>query len=463
MPKSNRAVTYLCNQCGNTSPKWLGKCPECGEWNSLVEAPAPAAPGSERRSWSGGTAPGVVELQAVRAGAAPRLALPLKEVNRVLGGGIVPGSLTLLGGDPGIGKSTLLLQLAQGMAEQHGRTVYVSGEESPNQIKLRAERLGLSGKEVLLLSETTLDRVLQQLDETRPALAIIDSIQTMYLEGLPSAAGSVGQVRECCLRLMQWAKGTGIPVLIAGHVTKDGAIAGPRVLEHMVDVVLYLEGEGFSPYRVLRGVKNRFGSTNEVGIFEMRELGLTEVVNPSEVFLANRNSEAIGSAIAPVLEGSRPLLVEIQALVTPSMAPAPRRVANGIDFNRLLLIAAVLSKHLGLPLGGQDILINVVGGLRVEEPAADAAVALAIASSFRELPVKPGYVAIGEVGLSGELRPVSQTGRRLAEAASIGFKACLLPVGEKEATGTSLELIRVESLREMIRLGLQARPQERPD
>jgi DNA repair protein RadA/Sms len=417
----------------------------------------PPAPG---KSWTGGKASESQELSDIAISDTHRVTLPLREVNRVLGGGIVPGSLTLIGGDPGIGKSTLLLQVAQAVAGGIGPVVYVSGEESPQQIKLRAARLGLQGKGLYLLAETDLDAVLARLDQARPALVIVDSIQTMALSAVTSAAGSVGQVRECALRLMQWAKSHGVPVMIAGHVTKDGAIAGPRVLEHMVDVVLYLEGEGFSPFRILRGVKNRFGSTNEVGIFEMRDGGMSEVLNPSEAFLAHRQESAIGSAIVPTLEGTRPLLIEIQALATPAGAGPSRRIANGVDFNRLLLILAVLTKHIGLPVGGQDVIVNVVGGLHIEEPAADAAIALAVASSMRDTPLREGCVAMGEVGLSGELRPVNQTERRLAEAAALGFKMCVLPGqanGKVKAPG-ELKLLYAETLRDAVRLALASRP-----
>ena len=453
MPSAKPRTIFLCQQCGGESPKWLGRCPNCGEWNSLVEtSQAPSTTPS--RLPREGTA--LQELAAVDTGAASRITLPFREVNRVLGGGIVPGSLVLIGGDPGIGKSTLLLQLAQAVAEGEGPVLYISGEESPEQIRLRAERLGVGGQRLFLLPETNLEQAMEALERAKPALAIVDSIQTMYLEHLSSTAGSVGQVRECTLRLMQWAKSRGVPVLIAGHVTKDGAIAGPRVLEHMVDVVLYLEGESFSSYRVLRGVKNRFGSTNEVGIFEMGDGGLLEVSNPSEAFLAHRGEAGIGSAVVPTLEGTRPLLVEVQALATPSASPPPRRTANGVDFNRLLLIGAVLSKHLGLGLASQDIMVNVVGGLRIAEPAADLGIALAIVSSVRDAPVKEGCVAVGEIGLSGELRPVSQMDRRLSEAASMGFRRCLLPKGAMARLEgvAGLELLGADTLREAVRLGL---------
>ena len=453
MPKQAAKTTFVCGACGAESPRWLGRCSDCGQWNSFEEKLAETSSGRHVRLIADGAVP--QEVSAIDSSAAPRAPLGLQEVDRVLGGGIVPGSITLIGGDPGIGKSTLLLQIAHRMASSRGRVLYVSGEESPQQIKLRAERLGVSGDGLLLLAETELERVLGHLDRVEPVLAVVDSIQTMYLEDVASGAGSVAQVRECTLRLMQWAKVRSIPLFVAGHVTKDGAIAGPRLLEHMVDVVLYMEGEGFSPFRVLRSVKNRFGSTNEVGIFEMAEGGLVEVKSPSEAFLAHRREAAPGSAVVPTLEGTRPLLVEIEALVTPTAMPSPRRVANGVDFNRLLLIVAVLTKHLGFPLSNQDILVNVVGGLRVAEPAADAAIALAIASSLRNAPLRTGTVAIGEIGLNGELRPVSQLERRLAEAGSLGFDSCLLPrAGSEKARVAKLRTIAAATVREAVGLAL---------
>jgi len=399
--------------------------------------------------------PGTQELSHVVIDSSDRLPLPSNELNRVLGGGLVSGSLVLMGGEPGIGKSTLLLQVSASVAQSGGKVAYVSGEETLSQIRLRAERLGVSGQGLYLLAETDLNAILGQLEQLEPSLVVIDSIQAVSLPELESAAGSVGQVRECTLRLMHWAKPGAVPVLVAGHVTKDGSIAGPRVLEHIVDVVLYLEGEPFSAYRVLRGVKNRFGSTNEVGVFEMKQEGLMEVDNPSKAFLAQRPEEAVGSAVVPTLEGSRPLLVEIQALTTPTSFGLPRRTANGVDFNRLLLITAVLTKRVGLKLGNQDIIVNVTGGLKVGEPAADLGIALAIASSARDISVDPALVAAGEVGLSGELRAVSQLERRIAEAARLGFKRCLVPkAGTKIKAPKNIKLLTAGTLREAIRLGL---------
>ena len=341
------------------------------------------------------------------------------------------------------------------MARDRGKIVYVSGEETLRQIKLRSERLGVKGERLYLLAETDLEVILNQIEQLSPSLVVVDSIQAVYLTELDTTAGSITQVRECTLRLMHWAKLNAVPIFIAGHVTKDGAIAGPRVLEHIVDVVLYLEGEPFSAYRLLRCVKNRFGSTNEVGVFEMREQGLVEVDNPSQAFLSQRWGEAIGSVVVPTLEGSRPLLVEIQALTNPTSFGLPRRTANGVDFSRLLVIIAVLSKRVGLRLGNQDVIANVTGGLRIGEPAADLGIALSIASSFRDVAVDPQLVVMGEVGLSGELRAVSQLDRRVAEAARLGFKRCLVPkVGARISTPKGMELVPVSNLREAIRVGL---------
>jgi len=449
---SSRAI-FVCQQCGKESLKWLGRCPNCQQWNSFVEKTV-TAPATSFSSTSPVSPP--QELSQVTLEAADRFSLPLTEFNRVLGGGLVPGSLMLIGGDPGIGKSTLLLQVSALVAQARGRVVYVSGEETLRQIKLRAERLGIKGEELYLLAETDLEIILNQIEELSPSLVVIDSIQAVYLPELDTAPGSITQVRECTMRLMRWAKLSAVPVFIAGHVTKDGAIAGPRVLEHIVDVVLYLEGEPFSAHRLLRCVKNRFGSTNEIGVFEMKGQGLIEVENPSQAFLSQRWGEAIGSTVVPVLEGSRPLLAEIQALTNPTSFGLPRRTANGVDFNRLLLITAVLSKRVGLKLGNQDIMVNVAGGLKIGEPAADLGIALAITSSCRDVGVDPELVAVGEVGLSGELRAVSQLDRRVEEAARLGFKRCLVPkVGARISPAPkNIELIPASALREAIRVGL---------
>ncbi len=440
---------FVCQQCGNESPKWVGHCPGCDQWNTYVETVVQHAAAAT-------PATAVQELSQLPTNSVPRLTLPLREFNRVLGGGIVPGSMVLIGGDPGIGKSTLLLEVAGMTAEREGKVLYVSGEESAQQIKLRADRLGIRGEGLYLLPETDLENIIERGRDLSPRLVVIDSIQAVCLSGLTSAAGSLAQVRECTSRLMHWAKSSNTPIFIVGHVTKDGAIAGPHTLEHIVDVVLYLEGERFSAYRLLRSVKNRFGSTNEVGVFEMRDQGLVEIANPSQVFLSQRSQGAIGSVIVPTLEGTRALLVEIQALTSPTSFGLPRRNANGVDYNRLLMITAVLTKRLRLALGNQDIIANVVGGIRVNEPAADLGLALAIASSSRSARVNPDLVAIGEVGLSGELRAVSQLEKRLSEAAKLGFKSCLLPpLQSGQKLPPEIEPIAVSSLSQALKLGLE--------
>jgi DNA repair protein RadA/Sms len=459
--KPGSRIIFVCRNCGKESLKWLGRCPSCKEWNSFEETVVSAATPTTIPTLENPPQ----ELSQVATEISDRFPLPLAEFNRVLGGGLVSGSLVLIGGDPGIGKSTILLQVSALVAQAGGKVAYVSGEETLSQIRLRAERLGVSGERLYLLAETDLDAILSWLEQLAPSLVVIDSIQAVNIPELDSAAGSIGQVRECTLRLMHWAKPNAVPVFIAGHVTKDGAIAGPRVLEHIVDVVLYLEGEPFSAYRVLRGVKNRFGSTNEVGVFEMKEQGLVEVDNPSKAFLSQRWGEAIGSTVVPTLEGSRPLLVEIQALTTPTAFGLPRRTANGVDFGRLLLITAVLTKRAGLKLGNQDIIANVTGGLKVGEPAADLGIALAIASSARDVAVDPGLVVVGEVGLSGELRVVSQLDRRVAEAARLGFERCLVPkAGAGISAPKNIKLVPVSTLREAIKVGLVgSKPKEKND
>ena len=456
MAKSHYKVVFICQQCGKESPKWLGRCPSCQEWNTFVETQVSSSKGAGTLTQVGSP---VRELSQITAEEMPRLVLPSAEFNRVLGGGIVPGSLVLISGDPGIGKSTLLLQVSAMIAQQGKKVVYASGEESLYQTRLRADRLGVKGEGLYLLAETDFEVVLERMEEISPSLGVIDSIQTVYLRELEGAPGSISQIRECTLRLMQWAKLSAIPLLITGHVTKEGAIAGPKALEHIVDVVLYLEGESFSTYRLLRGVKNRFGSTNEVGIFEMRDQGLIEVENPSQVFLSQRSKGAVGSVVAPTLEGTRPLLVEMQALTTVTSFGLPRRTANGIDFNRLLLIIAVLTKRAGLRLSNQDIIVNVVGGLKISEPAADLAVALSIASSFSDKEVDPNLVAVGEVGLSGEVRGVPQLERRLIEAARQGFTRCVGPrVSLSSLTPPQgMETLAVNSLREALRVALKSK------
>ena len=458
MPRAKPKTQFVCESCGNDSPKWAGQCPSCREWNTLVEM---RVDGREARSrtWSGPATAKVQELSAVSADRIPRLQLDSSEVNRVLGGGVVPGSLVLVAGDPGIGKSTLLLKLASDVAQAAGEVLYVSGEESATQVKMRAQRMGLSGDGLFLLQATGLDQVMAQLEARRPNLVVVDSIQTLYDDRLESAAGTVAQIRECTRLLMEWAKSVGVPVLLSGHVTKGGDVAGPRVLEHMVDVVLYMEGDPISAWRLLRAAKNRFGSTNEVGVFEMSNRGLNDVEDPSQAFIAERRDGAVGSVIVSTVEGTRPLLTEVQALTNPSMLPTPRRVANGIDFNRVLLICAVLSRQAGLPLASQDVVVNIVGGMRVSEPASDLAVALAVASSVRNAPVRPRLAAVGEIGLTGEVRRVPQLDRRVQEAARLGLTACVVPaVGSEDIVAPNgLRLLRVETLRQAIQAAIETR------
>lgn len=449
---------YVCQTCGSVQPKWMGRCPDCGEWNTLQEtivepSRAGAASPAARQALVERTRP--QPLDDIVADSYQRTLLPMDEFNRVLGGGLVPGSLILIGGDPGIGKSTLLLQMSAGLAKS-GQVLYTSGEESAQQIKLRATRLQIPGDNLLILTETNMAAILEHVRQLNPNFLIVDSIQTMYLDELQSAPGSVSQVRECATRFQGVAKGQNIPVFLIGHVTKTGAIAGPRVLEHIVDTVLYLEGDQFHAYRLLRSVKNRFGATNEIGIFEMSDLGLSEVDNPSEAFLAERLPNAAGSAIAVTLEGTRPLLVEVQALASTTSFGNPRRTANGVDLNRLLLIIAVLTKRVGLRLADQDVFVNVIGGLQIGEPASDLAVASAIASSVRNRPVAADIAAIGEVGLSGELRAVGHLETRLKEAAKLGFKRCLVPASSqlKHLKNPPLQLIKVRSLGEALEAAL---------
>jgi DNA repair protein RadA/Sms len=442
---------FVCQQCGKESPKWLGRCPECQAWNTFAETTVTRTP-AKRVTVRGEPARKLAQIEMKKT---DRTSLPLNELNRVLGGGLVAGSISLISGEPGIGKSTLLLQVADMIAGVRGNAVYVSAEETSHQIKLRAQRLGISGDNLYLMSETDLEVILNELDNLSPGFVVIDSIQTVGLPEVPAAPGNITQVRECTLRLMQWAKANDVPVFIVGHVTKSGDIAGPRALEHIVDVVLYFEGAPFSTYRLLRCAKNRYGSTNEVGVFEMVDKGLVQVENPSQAFIVE-HEENIGSAIVPIMEGNRPLLVEIQSLATTSYFGMPRRVANGVDFNRLLLIIAVLTKRAGLRLGNQDILVNVAGGLKIEEPGADLSTALSIASSFYDSGVKPGLIVVGEIGLSGELRSVSQLDRRIMEGARLGFKYCLCPrSGIKSLPPVKgLELIPASTLKEAIFKGL---------
>ena len=452
--KDRKRSVFMCPACGNESAKWMGFCPAlgCGSQSPLVEmAAAPTAP-KGRPGWLAQQAAEIVELSAISSGDQERDPLPSPELNRVLGGGVVPGSVVLLAGEPGVGKSTLLLQMAQYVAGKDRKVLYVSGEESPQQIKLRSDRLGFAGEGVMMLPETDLSAVLEKLDSVRPSLAIVDSIQTLNSDDETSAPGSVGQVREAGLRLLRWAKDSGTPVFVSGHMTKDGSLAGPRVLEHMVDVVIYLESQEDGGYRVLRAGKNRFGATTEVGVFEMTEHGLADVEDPSKALLSQRAGGSIGAALAPVVEGSRALLLEVQALTSPSQLPAPRRVANGVDYNRLLMLAAVASRRAGLELSGQDIIVNVAGGFKIGEPAADLPLVLAMASSLYNCPLDADIFAFGEVGLSAEIRAVSQAQRRVTEAARLGLKKCVLPESCLEGLNVpqGIKVVGVRTLRQAV-------------
>jgi DNA repair protein RadA/Sms len=439
---------YTCQQCGYQSPKWLGKCPDCQKWNTLAEEAVVATKGKGRSPLPAGKPQRLHEVAGTEE---DRIRCGIAEFDRVLGGGVVPGSFALIGGDPGIGKSTLLLQCIARLAEA-APALYVTAEESTRQVKLRAERLGVAAKDLFLLAETSLEAILERARELRPAFLVVDSIQTIFTSALESAPGSVSQVRECAGRLMHVAKGEGIPTFIVGHVTKDGAIAGPRMLEHMVDTVLYFEGEAGHPYRILRAVKNRFGSTNEIGVFEMKESGLAEVSNPSELFLAERPEGAAGSAVVSSLEGSRPILVELQALVSGSSFGTPRRTTIGFDHNRVSLLVAVLEKKVGLSLLSQDVFLNVAGGVRLDEPAADLGVIAALASSHLNRPLPPRTIVFGEVGLAGEVRAVSRPELRVKEAARLGFDRCLLPAGNLKnlEAPPGIELIGVRSAQEAL-------------
>ncbi len=450
-----KTTVYFCQNCGHESGKWMGQCPGCHEWNTFVEELVDkknAAKAGMQRQGSGAAKP--VPLSAIETAQEKRTTTGIGELDRVLGGGIVSGSLVLVGGDPGIGKSTLLLQVCQNLSAQDIRVLYISGEESLRQIKIRAERIGSFGESLTLLCETNLDTVRAIIDREKPEIVVIDSIQTMYREEVASAPGSVSQVRESTGVLMQIAKGMGISVFIVGHVTKEGVVAGPRVLEHMVDTVLYFEGDRHAAYRILRGVKNRFGSTNEIGVFEMRQEGLTEVENPSEYMLSGKPEDASGSVVACSMEGSRPILIEIQALVCHTNFGIPRRTAAGTDLNRVNLLLAVLEKRLGLPLGGCDAYVNIAGGIRMNEPAVDLGIVLAVISSYKDRPIDGKMICFGEVGLSGEVRAVSMAEQRVAEAKKLGFETCILPLvcvdamQEKSGKTGGIRLIGVRTVKD---------------
>lgn len=449
---SKNKSKYVCTDCGYESPKWMGKCPGCHAWNTMsefIERPSKKRGGIITPLISQEEPKPIIEVESSQD---PRISTRIGELDRVLGGGIVPGSLTLVGGDPGIGKSTLLLQTSNSLAEQGLKVLYISGEESARQTKLRADRLGISSANLYVLCETDLEAMQSSIDKLSPDLLVVDSIQTVYLPSLESAPGSVSQVRECTSHFMRIAKVNGIATVLVGHVTKEGAIAGPRLLEHMVDCVLYFEGDRHHTYRMLRAVKNRFGSTNEMGIFEMIESGLREVVNPSEIFLSERSRGVSGSMVAASMEGTRPVLVEMQALVAPTNFPSPRRTATGVDHNRLVLMMAVLEKRLGLFLQNQDAYLNVAGGLKLDEPAVDLAIAISLVSSFRDIPTDPGDVVFGEVGLTGEVRAVSRVEQRVREAEKLGFKRVIVPdkslKGWKPSKG--IQVIGVQTVQEAL-------------
>ena len=427
MAKKNTTV-FVCNECGYESSKWLGKCPACNNWNTFVEEKAITnTSGKDKKKERSEP----ISLNQVEKRATIRIKTGIEELVRVLGGGFVEGSLTLLGGEPGIGKSTLILQICDKI-QLDGKILYVSGEESAEQIKLRADRLGIKKENLLFLAETDIDNVEYGIEKYNPKFVIIDSVQTMYSEEITSAPGSVSQVREITARIMKMCKKANITTIIIGHVTKDGNIAGPRVLEHMVDTVLYIEGERYFSYRILRGVKNRFGSTNEIGMFEMKNEGLVEIKNPSSILISEREGNPPGSIIVVSLEGTRPLLLELQALSVPSVFGIPRRNAIGIDYNRLTLLMAVLEKRAGLNLGSQDIYLNIVGGIKVNEPALDLGIVLATASVFKNISIKEDVVAIGEVGLTGEVRSVNMIEKRVKEAEKLGYKTCIIPESNKK-------------------------------
>jgi DNA repair protein RadA/Sms len=455
------ATHFFCSACGHEAARWFGRCPACGEWNTAAEAPASptsaarraAAPGRAAPGWAPGTGSPAqpVELAKLDSSAVPRVPTGFGEIDRVLGGGIVPGSLVLVGGDPGIGKSTLLLQLAFVLAGRGQRVLLVAGEESEQQVRLRAERIGAVPQGLLVLCETDVEMALESAAKLTPSLVIVDSIQTLSRDGIDGAPGAVSQVRECALTLLRFAKATGTPVFLIGHVTKDGAVAGPRVLEHMVDAVLYLEGERYQHYRVLRAAKNRFGATHELGVFEMGEDGLREIANPSLAFLSDSARKEPGSAVVASIEGTRPLLVEVQALVSSSFYATPQRVTTGLDPRRLAVLLAVLERRVGLRLGRHDVFVTAAGGIRLDEPGSDLGVALAVASSLRARPVLEGTLCVGEVSLSGEIRRVSRLEARVREAAQIGFVRAGVPGPQAdEVRGLGLDIVPLTTLREAI-------------
>lgn len=451
MAKGKKSV-FFCQNCGHEESKWLGQCPVCRQWNTFVEEKVRLSKGTDSSKLAREMAP--VALTSIRTDKDDRKQTGIAELDRVLGGGIVPGSLVLVGGDPGIGKSTLLLQVCQRLAADQQKILYISGEESLKQIKLRADRMGSFSEYLYVLCETNIETIRLAIEKEKPSLVVIDSIQTMYSEEVASAPGSVSQVREATNIFMQIAKGMGISVFIVGHVTKEGTVAGPRVLEHMVDTVLYFEGDRHASYRILRGVKNRFGSTNEIGVFEMRRDGLREVANPSEFMLSGRPENASGSVVACSMEGTRPILLEIQALVCRTNFGMPRRTAAGTDYNRVNLLMAVLEKRMGLPLSNYDAYVNIAGGMRINEPALDLGIVMAIVSSYKNRYIPEDLLVFGEVGLSGEVRAVAMPEQRVSEAAKLGFKTCVIPAVSQDAVKSvrGMKIIGVKSINEAVDL-----------
>ena len=448
MAKGKKSI-FFCQNCGHEENKWLGQCPMCKEWNTFVEETVSI---SKSKGTTKIAETEVVPLRQIETSKEDRIQTNIQELDRVLGGGIVPGSLVLVGGDPGIGKSTLLLQVCQRLCEQKKNVLYISGEESLKQIKLRANRMGEFEEDIYLLCDTNLDHIRSVIEKRKPDFVVIDSIQTMYNEEVASAPGSVSQVRESTNVFMQLAKGLGIPIFIVGHVTKEGTVAGPKVLEHMVDTVLYFEGDRHATYRILRGVKNRFGSTNEIGVFEMRQNGLVEVENPSEFMLSGKPEHASGSVVACSMEGTRPILIEIQALVCGSNFGMPRRTAAGTDYNRVNLLMAVLEKRAGLQLSNFDAYVNIAGGVKMNEPAIDLGIVMALVSSYKNKPVDEKTIVFGEVGLSGEVRAVNMPEQRVAEAKKLGFKTCIIPEVCKDMVKglTGIQVIGVKNIKEAI-------------
>lgn len=444
-PKS----VFCCQLCGFQSSKWLGKCPGCNNWNTLVEEIVE----EKTPHWKIGNhkIPKPIPVTEIKGKEADRIKTGSMELDRVLGGGILPGSIILLGGDPGIGKSTILLQTLNNIASLGLNTLYISGEESEEQTKLRGDRLGILADTLFIYTETSLERIINTIKEMKPKIVVIDSIQTIFTEELTSSPGSIGQVRECSARLMLLGKRLNIPIILVGHVTKEGSIAGPRVLEHIVDTVLYFEGDGGHAYRILRTVKNRFGSTNEIGVFEMTDKGLKEVLNPSEIFLSERPTDTSGSIVVPSIEGTRPILIEVQALVSTTNLGVPRRTAIGIDSNRLALLTAVLEKKIGLRLFNQDIFLNIAGGVKINEPAVDLGIAIAIISSALDYPVDPKIVSFGEIGLTGEIRGIGQAELRISEAKKLGFNRCIMPESNIKRASyiKEIEIIGVKHLKEV--------------